>query len=435
MGVHWADPGGNVPLAWGHLTRVSEISADRSSTERRVSPTQSYFSGPTVCRNASDSSKKLRYTFSPMKLITTLALAFSFNAFAFEALPDKPPIPEGNPQSPAKIELGKQLYFDTRLSRTGTISCNSCHDVMKGGVDNQQFSTGVDGQKGGRNSPTVWNAAFHSVQFWDGRAPSLEEQAKGPIVNPVEMGMANHDAVVAVVKKVPGYESQFKKVFGGPDPVTIDNIAKAIASYERTLITPKSKVDRYLKGDKNALNAQELRGMKLAETVGCVTCHSGPNFAGPALPEGTGFYQKFPMFPGSEYEKKYGFTKDAGRFEATKEERDRGFFRVPTWRNVALTGPYFHNGSVEKLDEAVRVMAKTQLNKTLPEPQVQDIVAFLTALNGAASCSAVVQWTITRLGLLSSADAPNTRAIRLLSTLKRRKRLIYNLGLLLISPT
>lgn len=300
----------------------------------------------------------------------------------FQPLPKTPPIPKDNPQTAPKIALGKKLYFDPRLSKDGTVSCNSCHNVMAGGDDNRRTSLGVGAKAGGRNSPTVWNAAFLSVQFWDGRAATLEEQAKGPLTNPIEMGMENHAAVISRVKQIPGYVEDFKKAFGGADSVNIDNLAKAIAAYERTLITPGSAFDRYLQGNKKAISAKAEKGYKLVLETGCVSCHMGPNFAGPALPVGTGFYQKFPVFPASEFVEKYKLTADAGRMEHTKKEEDRAMWRVPTWRNVAATAPYFHNGSVATLEEAVRVMASTQLNKTLKDDEVDSIVAFLETLSG-----------------------------------------------------
>ena len=304
-------------------------------------------------------------------------------AQALDSMPEQVPVPADNPMSETKVSLGKQLFFDGRLSRNGKVSCNSCHDVSKGGVDNLSFSVGHDGKKGGRNAPTVWNAAFQSVQFWDGRAASLEDQAKGPMVNPVEMGMANHDAVVSRLTKVPGYITLFKAVFPGDGPsLTIDNAAKAIAAYERTLITRNSPYDRFAKGETAALSAGAQRGFKLVQEVGCMTCHMGPNFSGPTMPVGTGFYQKFPTNPNTAYDKKYGFSKDLGRFEFTKKDEDKHMFRVPTWRNVARTAPYFHNGAVKTLDEAVKVMAKTQLNRDLKPAETKDIVEFLTALNG-----------------------------------------------------
>lgn len=301
-------------------------------------------------------------------------------AHAFESLPAKPPVPADNPMTADKIALGKMLYFDTRLSKDNTLSCNSCHDVSKGGVDNLQFSKGVKGQLGGRNSPTVWNSAFHSVQFWDGRAASLEDQAKGPMINPVEMGMENHQLLVEKLRALPAYAKEFDKVFGKKDSLTIDNMAKAIAAFERTLIAADSPFDRYLKGNKKAMTAEAIEGMELFQTVGCVACHQGPNFSGPTMPMGTGFYMRFPNFPGNDFDKKYAFSKDEGRFQVTKNESDKHMFRVPTLRNIDLTAPYFHNGAVKDLAEAVRVMAKSQLNKDLTEAEVTKLVAFLKSL-------------------------------------------------------
>ena len=324
-----------------------------------------------------------------MKLLHTLLMTGILGAVAWpvsaqwqQALPETPPIPADNPQSAAKIKLGKTLFLDPRLSSTGTVSCNSCHNVMAGGEDNRPNSVGVGGQTGGRGAPTVWNSAFLSVQFWDGRAPSLEEQARGPVTNPIEMGMKDWDAVIKLLKAIPGYEALFQAAFGDKDPITADNAVKAIAAYERTLITPNSPYDRYVKGDKGALTEQQVRGMSMFVEAGCLSCHMGPNFSGPQLPMGTGWFWKFPNKPGSEYDTKYKLLEDTGRYEVTKNEADKHMWRVPTLRNVALTAPYFHNGAVPTLDEAVRVMAKTQINKTLTDEQVQDLVAFLKSLTG-----------------------------------------------------
>ncbi len=320
------------------------------------------------------------------KLSALIAALIAAPAMAqqWETLPDTPPTPEDNPTTPAKVELGKMLYFDPRLSSTGTISCNSCHNVMLGGEDNRPVSVGVEGQKGGRSAPTVWNAAYLSVQFWDGRAPTLEEQAKGPVINPIEMGIKDHQTLVDKrLKAIPGYKPYFEKAFGkGEDVVNIENFAKAIAAYERTLITPNSPYSRYVKGDKKALTPQQVTGMKKFAEVGCTACHSGPAFAGPKKPLGEGFFVKFPTYTDNPYVSKYNLMEDTGRFEATKKEADKHMWRVPTLLNIALTAPYFHNGSVKTLDEAVRVMAKTQLNKDLSDEDVADIVAFLNSLTG-----------------------------------------------------
>ena len=256
---------------------------------------------------------------------------------------------------------------------------------MGSGTDNLPVSFGVGSKLGGRSAPTVWNSAFLSVQFWDGRAPSLEDQAKGPMLNPVEMGMGNHDLVIKRISAIPEYRRDFKRAFKTRtemEALTIDNTAKAIAAYERTLVTPDSPFDRFARGEKTALTASALRGLKIFQRVGCVSCHNGPNFSGPALPEGTGFYQKFPVYPGSSYEARYELTKDTGRQQVTHSDADRGIWRVPSLRNIALTGPYFHNGSVKTLTEAVKVMAKTQLNQVLPENEVVDLVSFLGSLSG-----------------------------------------------------
>jgi cytochrome c peroxidase len=327
-------------------------------------------------------------------LIAVIAalLCIPIQVFALDTLPALPPIPADNPMSAAKVELGKQLFFDPRLSVDGTLSCNSCHNVMASGTDNRSVSVGVKGQKGGRSAPTVWNAAFLTAQFWDGRAATLEDQAKGPILNPIEMGMPNEQAVLDRLNSIPGYRDQFQAVFGGKNPLTFDNVAKAIAAYERTLITPNSPFDRYLSGEESALSEKAKQGMQLVQDVGCTACHNGANFAGPtALNMGEGFYQKFPTFPGSQYDKKYDLVSDMGRFEVTKNEADRNMWRVATWRNVAGTAPYFHNGSVATLDEAVRVMGKTQLNLDLNDGQVEAIAAFLNSLTGELPAQAMPQ--------------------------------------------
>lgn len=311
-----------------------------------------------------------------------LLWVLSFPAYAQQSLPKEVPVPADNPQTEEKILLGKTLYFDPRLSKDGTISCNSCHNVMAGGEDNRAFSAGVGGKLGGRSSPTVWNSAFMSVQFWDGREKTLEDQAKGPLTNPVEMAMDNHKLVVDRVHKIPGYQLLFDRAFGKKTKINIDHVAKAIASYERTLITPNARFDKYIEGDKNILTSAEVKGFETMKSVGCFSCHMGPNFAGPQLPIGVGFYQKFPVYQGSVYDAKYKLTDDKGRFDVTQKEEDKNMWRVPTLRNIALTAPYLHNGSVKTLDEAVRVMAKTQLNKDLKDAEVKSIVAFLKTLTG-----------------------------------------------------
>ncbi len=321
-----------------------------------------------------------------MKTYAWLVALTMFNtagsANAWDSLPSIAPSPADNPTSVDKVELGKMLYFDPRFSSTGTVSCFSCHNVMEGGDDHRPTSIGVHGEKGGRNAPTVWNAAFHSVQFWDGRAATLEDQAKGPVVNPVEMGMSNLKDAIDRIRAIPGYKPYFDAAFGAGDSVTMDNAAKAIAAYERTLVTPNSPYDRYVDGDTNALSVAALRGMKLFESTGCTSCHAGPAFNGPALPLGTGFFMKVPTYPDAALVAKYDLESDQGRFVATGNDADKHMWRVPTLRNLVYTAPYFHNGAVKTLPEAVRVMAKLELDKTLATDQTTDIVAFLESLTG-----------------------------------------------------
>jgi cytochrome c peroxidase len=304
------------------------------------------------------------------------------NSQAWDALPTVAPAPADNPTTAAKVELGKMLYHDPRFSETGTIACASCHNVMEGGDDHRPTSIGVHGVMGGRNAPTVYNSAFLSSQFWDGRAATLEDQAKGPIVNPVEMGMKDLDSAIDRIRAIPGYQAEFGKAFGPGAPVTIDNAAKAIAAYERTLITPGSPYDRFVKGDKAALNAQQQRGMQLFADTGCQSCHSGANFSGPPLPMGTPFLQKFPVNPASPYVAKYDLLADKGRSNTTKDAADDHMWRVPTLRNLVYTAPYLHNGSVKSLPEMAKLMASAQLGKDLTDAQAADIAAFLEGLTG-----------------------------------------------------
>lgn len=316
-------------------------------------------------------------------LVPVVLMLMSAGVFAadWQALPEQAPSPADNPTTPAKVELGKTLFFDPRLSSTGTVSCFSCHNVMEGGDDHRPTSIGVHDQIGGRNSPTVWNAAFLSVQFWDGRAPTLEAQAKGPIGNPIEMGMATGLAVDRI-ERIPGYQEMFDEAFGPDTVISDDTIAMAIAAYERTLITPNSPYDLFVKGDQNALTAQQQRGMQTFADTGCVSCHSGANFSGPTLPPGTGFMMKFPTYPDSPYVAQYQLLDDGGKAVQTGKIEDQNMWRVPTLRNLTYTAPYLHNGLVKSLPEAVRVMASTQLNTQLTDAQVNDIVAFLEGLTG-----------------------------------------------------
>lgn len=272
-----------------------------------------------------------------------------------------------------KVELGKKLYFDKRLSKDNTQSCNTCHNLNTFGVDNQPLSVGNDGKLGSRNSPTTLNAALHFAQFWDGREPDVEAQAGGPILNPVEMAMPSEQAVVKRLSGIDEYVNLFSKAFPDDPSITFDNLKKAIGAFERKLITP-TKFDDYIAGNDDALNEKEKKGLQTFINSGCVSCHSGSLLGGNS-------YQKFGLF--GDYWK---FTKskkiDNGRYDVTKNEADKYVFKVPSLRNIEKTAPYFHDGSVQDLGEAIQIMAKDQLGKELTEKEISEIKDFLKTLNG-----------------------------------------------------
>jgi cytochrome c peroxidase len=285
----------------------------------------------------------------------------------FAPLPETIPAKVSGPAE-AQVKLGRMLFYDARLSKSQTISCNSCHDLAKYGVDGAATSEGFKGQHGDRNSPTVYNAAAHFVQFWDGRAADVEAQAKGPVLNPVEMAMASEQEVVAVLASIPEYVAAFAAAF--PDdkqPLTYENMSIAIGTFERGLLTP-SRWDKYLKGDGSALTAQEQAGFHAFSSAGCGTCHAGALL-------GANLYQKIGVM------KPYPDV-DPGRYKVTKVESDRMMFKVPSLRNVARTAPYFHNGKVGGLDDAVSQMAEYQLGAQLSKEEISSIVAFLNSLTG-----------------------------------------------------
>lgn len=293
----------------------------------------------------------------------------SLGLFGF--LPTEVPSAE-NPITDAKFKLGKMLYHDKRLSKDNTQSCNTCHDVANFGVDNQPFSKGNDGKLGGRNSPTTFNAALHLAQFWDGRAAHVEEQAGGPILNPIEMAMASKEAVINRLSGVQEYQTLFAEAFPN-QAISYGNLQKAIGVYERKLLSP-SRFDAFLKDDVQALTVNEKKGLQTFIQVGCVKCHSGTAIGG-------GTYEKFGVY--TDYWTLTQSEKiDLGRFEVTKKEEDKYVFKVPSLRNVTKTFPYFHDGSVAKIQDAVRIMAQTQLDKKLTETEVKEIVTFLDALTG-----------------------------------------------------
>ncbi len=286
----------------------------------------------------------------------------------FQPLPASVPAPD-NELTDAKIDLGRMLYYENRISKGEKLSCNSCHKLDAYGQDNLPFSPGHEGKLGGRSSPSTYNAAVHIAQFWDGREPTVEAQAKGPVLNPVEMGMPSADFVVKVLKSMPGYVEAFKAAFPGEaDPVTYDNFGKAVGAFERKLLTP-SKWDTFLKGDKAALSAEEKKGFATFAKTGCVTCHNGAGVGGM-------MYQKLGLV------KSWPDLKDNGRADVTKNDGEKFFFKVPSLRNITETAPYLHDGSVKTLEEMVKMMAEYQLGKQLTEEETASIVTFLKALKG-----------------------------------------------------
>jgi cytochrome c peroxidase len=268
----------------------------------------------------------------------------------------------------AQVELGKKLYFDPRLSKSGFISCNSCHNLSMGGTDNLKTSIGHNWQQGPINSPTVLNSSLNVAQFWDGRAADLKEQAGGPIANPGEMA-SSHTLAVEVLASIPGYVTEFKQVFG-TEEINIDRVTQAIAEFEETLVTPNSRFDQWLLGNKDAITAQELEGYTLFKEAGCVACHNGEALGG------TSFQKMGIVEP-------YTSTSPAeGRSAVTGKDADRFMFKVPTLRNVELTYPYFHDGEAATLTAAVDIMGRLQLGKKFNDSENAAIVAFLKTLTG-----------------------------------------------------
>lgn len=291
----------------------------------------------------------------------------------FKPIPASPPSLPGNPATAEKVELGKMLYFDPRLSASHAISCNSCHNVGLGGVDAEETSIGHQWQRGGRNAPTVLNAVYNTAQFWDGRARDLEEQAGGPMVNPIEMASPK-DHVGEQLAAIPGYVAAFKAAFPGETkPVTLGNAQKAIAVFEATLVTPDAPFDRFLDGDASALTAQQQQGLRAFIDKGCVACHKGINVGG-SMYAPFGVVEK----PGADFLP----PNDKGRFAVTGTATDEYVFKVPTLRNIALTAPYFHSGRCWDLHQAVAVMGSSQLGAQLTPAEVDQIVAFLDSLTG-----------------------------------------------------
>jgi cytochrome c peroxidase len=323
--------------------------------------------------------KKLGMTlFFAVFLCLVLSAAYAGDDLMARAQERFKPIPETTPEITGKsftqerINLGKMLYFEPRLSESDLISCNTCHNLGIGGADFQETSTGHHWQKGPRNAPTVLNSVFNIAQFWDGRAEDLKQQAKGPIQASVEMSNTP-DAVIKTLKSMPEYIALFKKAFPGQtDPVSFDNTAAAIEAFEATLITADSPFDLYLKGNKDALTAAQKEGLKIFMDKGCVTCHGGINMGGQAY---------FP-FGLVERPKAEIIAGDTGRYKITHSKSDEYVFKAPSLRNIELTPPYFHSGKVWSLQEAVRIMGVAQLGATLTAEELDKIVGFLRSTTG-----------------------------------------------------
>jgi cytochrome c peroxidase len=304
-----------------------------------------------------------------------------------------------HPVSDAKVTLGRQLFYDKRLSKNQDLACNSCHDLSMYGVDrhsgaNASTSLGHRGQKGTRNAPSVYNAALHIAQFWDGRAVDVEEQAKGPVLNPIEMAMKDGPTVVKVLKSIPGYAPLFSAAFPGvADPITYDNMGIAIGAFERKLVTP-DRFDRYMNGEMGALTKPEIDGFLVFMHAGCPTCHAGPGVGGAA-------YKKLGAL-------KMYKTDDVGRFAVTKKEADRYFFKVPSLRNVEKTAPYFHDGSQPTLPDAVRFMSEYQtVNGKLSDAEINQVVTFLKSLTGELPKSYITEPAMLPNGPNTPAPDPN----------------------------
>jgi len=280
------------------------------------------------------------------------------------------PLPQNIELDKQKISLGKELFFDPILSADNTISCASCHDLENGGDDGLKFSVGIKAQKGDINAPTVYNSFYNFRQFWDGRAKDLAEQAKGPIENPIEMGNSFSN-LIATLKKTT-YKEKFRKVYS--DGITEDNIADAIAEYEKTLITSNAPFDKYLRGETTAITKEQKEGYELFKSKGCIACHHGVNVGG-------NLYNKFGVMQDAE-------SSSMGRYEVTRNELDMYYFKVPSLRNVEKTSPYLHDGRFESLDEVVKFMAHYQLGRVVSQKEVDKIVQFLHSLSGEIPQSA-----------------------------------------------
>ena len=283
------------------------------------------------------------------------------------------PLPQIPDQDPRLVSLGRELFHETRLSIDNTRSCASCHQLDSGGDDGRVYSLGVHDKSGSINAPTVYNSSLNVAQFWDGRASSLEVQAEAPITDPSEMG-SNWPHVLSILSADTHYASQFLEVFQGP--ATRGRVLSALASYERTLLTKDSPFDRFLEGDSSALSASARRGYDKFLSLGCASCHQGANVGG-------NMYQKFGVMADYFEDRGHVTKADLGRFNVTGDPKDRFVFKVPSLRNVSLTAPYFHDGSAATLEQAIKVMGRYQLGRSLDAQEVSDLKSFLESLKGA----------------------------------------------------
>lgn len=314
------------------------------------------------CNNAAHHAEEQKLSEADQQLIATANTYFST-------------LPQPSDPSTPLAQLGKKLYYDESLSMSGKMSCNTCHPIANYGVDNEPTSPGHDGTRGTRNSPTTFNAYFHVAQFWDGRSPDLADQAKGPILNPIEMGMKSDVDVIEKLKNSADYIQMFQAAFPNEEnPIHFDNFAVAVAEFEGTLATPAA-FDAFLDGAVSALDETQKQGLSLFIESGCIACHIGPGLGGNMM-------QRFGLVHGPYWNYTGSERQDEGKFEVTGVESDKYVFKSPSLRNIEKTAPYFHDGSVGSLHEAVRIMAYTQLGKELTNEEIDLMVSFFQSLTG-----------------------------------------------------
>jgi cytochrome c peroxidase len=335
-----------------------------------------------VLRSIISSCAALTITACVVTSLNVRAASFEY----LQPLPEKPLVQDNNPQTDKKIQLGKKLFFDTRLSGNNQVSCNNCHQLNDSGVQTQAYRVTISGKTIKRNPPTLLNIGLQTVLYWDGRSSSLEAQALDHLQDPNILGNTNSKSIIDRLSKDADYMKLFMNAFDSAHPMTLENITKALASFQRALMTPNSPFDQFITGDETAISGKAKAGIRLFNETGCLACHFGVNFAGPApgpaMGMGDGFYELFPNNLGSNYDKSYKLVDDLGRYEFSNDPSEKYMWRVPSLRNIALTAPYFHNGSAKTLHEAVKIMAKTQTDKVLTPNELDAVVEFLKTLTG-----------------------------------------------------